>query len=390
MTQTLPTPPDTSTVTPAKTVTWATCPVTIVGAGPAGLALGYHLQRCGVPFVLLDKEAPGATWRHHYDHLALHSLKGLSQLPGLPMPAHYPSFPSKEQVHAYLAGYARHFDLPVRSSVKVERVNRVGERWQLETNVGMLTTEVLVAATGIWNQPKLPAIPGLSDFAGTVMHSRDYRRPADFAGKRVLVVGAGNSGSEIATALTSVADAVGLAVGSGVMFVPYPKTVIGSRLSSRLLRALPASVSGWVLARLRHNFAHVGLPLPNINLRYAYPVVGYETVAAAAQGALTTHRALVRVHEHEAEFEDGERMPYDTIIMATGYRPSLAFLQDALTPEQIQAVPEGLRDFQLTSAPDVFFFGYDYPETEAWFHRLPEKSAHAAKFIAERVFANTS
>ena len=360
-------------------------PVVIVGAGPAGLALAYHLQRYGVPLVILDKEAPGATWRHHYDHLALHSLKALSRLPGLPMPAHYPSFPTGEQVHSYFSGYAKHFDLPVRAGVTVERVNRVGERWRLETNQGNITTDVLVAATGIWNQPTIPAISGLNDFVGTVMHSRDYRRPEDFAGQRVLVVGAGNSGTEIATALTTTADAVGLAVGSGVMFVPYPKTVLGSRLASRLLRTLPASVSGWLLARLRKNFAHLGLPLPDINLRYAYPVVGYETAAAVARGALTTHQALTRVHQHDAEFADGERVAYDTIIMATGYRPALGFLRDVLSREDERAVPNGLLEFQLPHLPKVFFFGYDYPETEAWLHRLPEKSAKAAVLIAQQV-----
>lgn len=359
-------------------------PVAIIGAGPAGLALGYHLKHSGVPFVILDKEAPGATWRHHYDHLALHSLKALSQLPGLPMPEHYPDFPTGEQVHAYLAGYAAHFDLPVRSGTKVERVTRAGETWQLTTNQGILTTRVLVAATGIWNQPNMPAILGLEDFAGTVLHSRDYRRPEAFMGKRVLVVGAGNSGTEIATALTMTAEAVGLAVGSGVMFVPYPRTVWGSRLSSRLLRTLPASISGRVLTKLRKNFAHLGLPLPNINLRYAYPVVGYETADAVARGALTTHRALVRVHAQEAEFADGKRTAYDTIIMATGYRPALGFLREVLREDE-HAVPEGLQDYQLAGVPDVFFFGYDYPETEAWLHRLPEKSADAAGLIAERV-----
>jgi cation diffusion facilitator CzcD-associated flavoprotein CzcO len=360
-------------------------PVVIVGAGPAGLALGYHLKQSGVPFVILDRESAGATWRHHYDHLALHSLKSLSRLPGLPMPEHYPRFPTGEQVHAYLKGYAKHFDLPVRSGVSVQRVVRKGERWWLETNQGSLTTDVLVAATGIWHQPKLPAVPGLADFAGTVMHSRDYKRPEDFAGKRVLVVGAGNSGTEIATALTKTAAAVGLAVGSGVMFVPYPKTALGSRLSSRLLRVLPASVSGWLLARLRKNFAHLGLPLPNINLRYAYPVVGYETADAVSRGVLTTHRALTRVDEHEAEFADGERALYDTIIMATGYRPALSFLEEVLTPSQTHAVPSQLKDFQLTNVPDVFFFGYDYPETEAWLHRLPKKSAKAAVLITTKV-----
>lgn len=363
-------------------MTPAAVPVAIVGAGPAGLALGYHLQQASVPFVILDKEAPGATWRHHYDHLALHSLKGLSRLPGLPMPEHYPRFPTGAQVHAYFAGYAKHFDLPVRAGVKVERVARKGSSWWLETNQGSLTASVLVAATGIWHQPKIPAVPGLDDFAGTVLHSRDYKRPEDFAGKHVLVVGAGNSGTEIATALTRTAAAVGLAVGSGVMFVPYPQTVLGSRLSSRLLRMLPAAVSGWLLAKLRKNFAHVGLPLPNINLRHAYPVVGYETAEAASRGALTTHQALTRVYEHETEFADGERASYDTIIMATGYRPALSFLDEVLTLEQTQAVPSQLQDFQLPNVPDVFFFGYDYPETEAWLHRLPEKSAKAAALIA--------
>lgn len=360
-------------------------PIAIIGAGPAGLALGYHLQQAGVPFVILDKEAPGATWRHHYDHLALHSLKALSQLPGLPMPEHYPDFPTGEQVHAYLAGYAAHFDLPVRAGVTVERVTRLGREWQLETHQGTLTANVLVAATGIWNQPKMPVIAGLEHFAGTVLHSRDYRRPETFTGQRVLVVGAGNSGTEIATALTMTADAVGLAVGSGVMFVPYPRTVLGSRLSSRLLRALPASVSGALLARLRKNFAPLGLPLPDTNLRYAYPVVGYETADAVARGALTTHRALVRVLAHEVEFADGERAAYDTIIMATGYRPALGFLRDVLTTENERAVPKGLQDYQLASVPDMFFFGYDYPETEAWLHRLPEKSAKAAAFIAKQL-----
>ncbi|MEM6428446.1 MAG: NAD(P)/FAD-dependent oxidoreductase, partial [Deinococcota bacterium] len=252
----------------------ATFPIIIVGAGPAGLALGYQLKQRGLPFVIFDKYGPGATWARHYEHLSLHSLKPLSKLPGLPMPAHYPDFPTGEQVYTYLTGYAAHFELPIQKGVEVTDAHHDGEMWYLKTNQGAFQSHLLIAATGIWNAPVSPKLSRQDGFNGNILHSSDYKRPQDFTGKRVLVVGAGNSGTEIACAVAEVAEATGLAVGQrGILMVQYPKTVLGSRLTSRLLRGLPDHISSLLLRAIHHDFAELGLPLPTTNLRYAYPVV---------------------------------------------------------------------------------------------------------------------
>jgi cation diffusion facilitator CzcD-associated flavoprotein CzcO len=366
----------------------ATFPIVIVGAGPAGLALGYQLKRRGLPFVIFDKYGPGATWARHYAHLSLHSLKPLSKLPGLPMPAHYPDFPTGEQVHTYLTGYAAHFELPIQTGVEVVSAHHDGAKWYLKTTQGVFQSHLLIAATGIWNGPVLPKLPGQDSFNGTILHSQDYKRPQDFVGKRVLVVGAGNSGTEIACAVAEVAESTGLAVGKrGILMVQYPKTVLGSRLTSRLLRGLPDHISGLLLRYLHHDFADLGLPLPQHNLRYAYPVVGFDIVEAVKQGKVTTHTSLAQFEGDEVVFSDGQRAHYDTVIMATGYRPTLGFLEDVLKntyPETFATlVPSGLNNYQLAKVPNALFFGYDYPESEAWLHRLPEKSQRAANVISD-------
>jgi cation diffusion facilitator CzcD-associated flavoprotein CzcO len=204
----------------------------------------------------------------------------------------------------------------------------------------------------------------------------------------VLVVGAGNSGTEIACAVAEVAESTGLAVGKrGILMVQYPKTVLGSRLTSRLLRGLPDHISGLLLRYLHHDFADLGLPLPQHNLRYAYPVVGFDIVEAVKQGKVKTHTALAQFEGDEVVFSDGQRTHYDTVIMATGYRPALGFLEAVLKhayPETFATlVPSGLNNYQLAKVPNALFFGYNYPESEAWLHRLPEKSQRAAEVISK-------
>ncbi|MEM6431091.1 MAG: NAD(P)-binding domain-containing protein, partial [Deinococcota bacterium] len=289
-----------------------------------------------------------------------------------------------------LTGYAAHFELPIQKGVEVTDAHHDGEMWYLKTNQGAFQSHLLIAATGIWNAPVSPKLPGQDGFNGTILHSCDYTRPQDFAGKRVLVVGAGNSGTEIACAVAELAEATGLAVGQrGILMVKYPKTVLGSRLTSRLLRGLPDHISGLLLRAIHHDFAELGLPLPQHNLRYAYPVVGFDIVEAVKRGKVTTHTSLARFEGDEVIFTNGERASYDTVIMATGYQPTLGFLEDALKdiyPEPVPTlIPSALNDYQLAKVPNALFFGYDYPESEAWLHRLPEKSQRAAEVINELV-----
>ena len=189
--------------------------VIVVGAGPAGLAVAYELQRRGVPYRVLERSRIGEAWRNHYDRLHLHTLKQLSALPGLPMPHSYPRFASAAQFRTYLEAYAQQLQLDVTCGVDVERATPNADGWQIETSQGQVNGDVLVAASGIWSTPHMPQIRGMEEFGGTIIHSREYRNATPFRHKRVLVVGAGNSGSEIAVDLHENGALASIAIRDG-------------------------------------------------------------------------------------------------------------------------------------------------------------------------------
>src|ERR1700712_891136 len=171
----------------------------IVGAGPAGLACAATMRAVGLSVTILEKaDSVGAVWRRQYDRLHLHTDRGHSGLPGMPMPSDYPAYPSRAQMVAYLESYAAHFDIRPVFITEVSRVHRDGARWHAETAQGPIIAHAIVIATGFADAPYRPSWPGSETFSGRVIHSSDYRNPNSFAGKRVLVVGFGNSGGEIA------------------------------------------------------------------------------------------------------------------------------------------------------------------------------------------------
>ena len=352
--------------------------ILIVGAGPAGLATAYYLQQRGLPFRILEQEAAGATWRHHYDHLHLHSLKEVSALPGLPMPEDYPPFPSGEEVAEYLAAYAAHFDFPVERGVRVTDA-RYEDGWQLATTKGRFEGDVLVAATGIWSTPHRPHFLGEERFAGRILHSRDYKRPDPFTGQRVLVVGVGNSGSEVAVGLSRQGVKTDIAVRSGVRMVPYPSSEKGTRAISWLLRHLPEGVANRLLNLFQRDFSELGLPLPERPVIDVYPVVGFGLADEVKAGRIGVKPGLSHFSDEGVHFEGGQTESYDTVILATGYRPSLGFLEGVDTDEKGLPKLEGTRSAQN---PNLFCVGYHYPTNEAWFQALPRVAKTAAAEIA--------
>ncbi|WP_217185696.1 FAD-dependent oxidoreductase, partial [Streptomyces sp. AC495_CC817] len=180
-----------------------TTQVVVIGGGQAGLAAGYHLRRLGLDFVILDAEsAPGGAWRHAWDSLRLFSPAAYSSLPGRLMPVQQGAeYPDAAHVVSYLRDYERRYELPVRRPVRVAGVHRDGELLRVTTDAGEWRTRAVVSATGTWWRPFLPAVPGGADFRGEQLHTVEYRRPQDFAGRRVVVVGGGNSGAQIAADL---------------------------------------------------------------------------------------------------------------------------------------------------------------------------------------------
>jgi putative flavoprotein involved in K+ transport len=174
----------------------------VVGAGQAGLSAGYYLARRGLPFVILDaNERIGDNWRCRWDSLRLFTPARYDGLAGMPFPAHAHSFPTKNAMADYLESYAAKFDLPVRTGIKVDEISRQGNEYIVNAGARRFRAEHVVVAMASYQHARLPSFAGELDPAIVQLHSKDYRNPRQLRDGDVLIVGAGNSGSEIATEL---------------------------------------------------------------------------------------------------------------------------------------------------------------------------------------------
>jgi putative flavoprotein involved in K+ transport len=173
--------------------------VVVIGGGQAGLAVGYHLRRTGLSFVILDAEdGPGGAWRHAWRSLRLFSPAAWSSLPGWLLTGGETTYPSRDDVLDYLARYEARYRLPVRRPVMVRSVERAEDsRLRVVTDQGDWTARTVVSATGTWRHPYIPDYPGREAFRGVQIHSSAYETPEPFTGRRVLIVGGGNSGAQI-------------------------------------------------------------------------------------------------------------------------------------------------------------------------------------------------
>lgn len=311
----------------------------IVGAGPAGLAVGGCLRQSGLSFVILEKgDAVGPAWRRHYDRLHLHTDKAHSTLPGLRFPRGCPRYPSRAQVVEYLEEYAREFDLRPRFGQEVRRVCWQEGAWHAETADTRYRCRNLVIATGYNRRPNIPRWPGDDLFRGDVLHSSEYRSGRPFRGKRALVIGFGNSGAEIAIDLCEHGARPTVSVRSPVNVIP--RDVLGlpvlavsiplAKLPSRLADLLGAPIVRWVYAdqeRLGLSRPADG-PFTDIRKRSRIPVIDVGTIELIRNGQLRVRPGVERMTERGVVFVGGTEEPFDTVVLATGYRPAvLEFLE---------------------------------------------------------------
>jgi len=171
----------------------------VIGGSQAGLAVGYCLKQHGLPFVILDEnDRIGDAWRRRWDSLRLFTPGRYDGLPGMPFPGSPSSYPSKHETADYLEAYAREFELPVRTGVKVDRLSKGGDHFEVVCREHTLFAENVVVATGAYNNPRVPPFARELDESIVQLHSKEYRNPTQVQEGAVLVVGAGNSGAEIA------------------------------------------------------------------------------------------------------------------------------------------------------------------------------------------------
>ena len=339
----------------------------VVGAGPAGLACAAALRRSGGSVIVLEKaDRVAASWRHHYDRLHLHTHKRQSGLPGLPMPAAYPKYPSRDQLVAYLEDYAAHHRIAPRFGTTVLGVRqRAG--WMVETDAATLTAGNVIFATGIAGWPLRPAWPGMDSFPGRLIHSSDYANPKPFSRCRVLVVGLGNSGGEIAMDLCDAGNDVSLSVRSPVNVVPRDLLGIPILTLAILQRSIPYklvdALNAPILRLAIGDLEPFGLrrpakgPMTQVAEDGKIPLLDIGTVDRIRRGLITVRPGIARMSGADVHFDDGARAPFDVIIQATGYRPSLR----ALLPDHQDVLDRSGAPIvcgRPTRHPGLFFCGH--------------------------------
>lgn len=306
----------------------------VIGAGPMGLATARVLQKHGLPFTGFELHADvGGLWdianpqSTVYESAHLISSKRMTEFAEFPMRDEVAPYPRHDELRRYFADFATHFDLRrhYEFSTRVVRCVRAAEGgWDVTTeHAGAQRTRrfagVLIA-TGTLHHPYQPALPG--HFAGTLMHSAQYKSPAQLAGQRVLVIGCGNSGADIAVDAVRSAASVDLSVRRGYWFLPKflkgrPIDTLGGLI--KLPRPLKQRLDGLMVRLVVGKPSDYGLPDPDYRLYESHPVMNSLVLHHLAHGDITARRDVAAVEGRRVRFTDGAEGEYDTILQATGY-----------------------------------------------------------------------
>ena len=314
--------------------------VVIVGGGQAALAVAYYLRRTNLSYVVLDSGyAPGGAWRHTWESLRLFSPAQWSSLPGRLMPGGSSYYPTRNEALAYLTEYEHRYDVPVHRPVHVSGVSSAGERLRVHTDSdGDWLARAVVSATGTWSMPNVPNLPGQNRFTGRILHSAQYESATPFEGRRVVVVGGGNSGAQI------VADLFDRCAVTWATLAP--PTFLPDDVDGRYL-------FGEASARYRA-LTEGGAPLPPRSLG---DIVVVESVRRAREhGALVAVPMFTVFETDGVVWPGGRRTHEDVVIFATGFRPALLHLQSlgVLEPNARVAV----RGTRSTREPRLWLVGY--------------------------------
>jgi putative flavoprotein involved in K+ transport len=339
--------------------------VVVIGAGQAGLAMGYYLAGQGRRFTILERDDSIApAWRERWDSLTLFTPRRYSSLPGLPFPGEPDGYPTRDEVIAYLERYAETFELPIELNSSVRRLSQEGGRLVLELDGRTITADQVVVATGPFQTPSIPKLAEELDPGVRQAHSTGYRRPSDVPEGTVLVVGGGNTGFQIAKELSSTHKVI-LSVGSRQ--TPLPQRPAGRDLFWWLTKThiLSTTVESRLGSRLQHRDTLIGSSPRELKRRY-----GVELKPRA-----------IRASGRTVAFEDGSEVEADAVIWATGYRPEYSWIDLPIVDSSGR-----LRHRRgLTDVPGLYFLGLTWQLTRG--SALIGWVKDDAEFIAERIAA---
>ncbi|WP_238159244.1 NAD(P)/FAD-dependent oxidoreductase [Mycobacterium sp. MFM001] len=346
--------------------------VVVVGAGPAGLAVARQLDHHhGVKALVLDRAAaPAISWRRRYDNFRLNTNGFLSHLPGQRIPLNAGRWPTKEDMVRYFDHYVARQDIALRLGCEVHRIDRVGDAWQLDMSSGEIRTAAIVLATGNYSAPTIPAWPGLSGFTGEIVHSGNFINAWPYRGCDVLVVGAGNSGADIAVQLAnSGARQIWLAVRTPPHLVRRAIGPVPSDIFLELFARVPARLVDPLIGRLNrlmwNDLAAFGFGPPPLGLkatvetRGRIPTLADELIDTVRAGRVHVVAAVKAVESDRVVLVDGTSVAPQAIIAATGFRTDLDGLVGHLGVLDDCGTPRG--GFASHLGDGMFAIGYGIP-----------------------------
>jgi thioredoxin reductase len=356
--------------------------VCVIGAGSSGIAACQVLHARGIPFECFEKGSEvGGNWRYMndngmssaYQSLHINTSRKLMAYATYPMPEHYPDYPNHEQIAAYFDDYVDHFGFRehIRFNTEVVRVEPVpgatpAERWKVSLDDGTATTyEAVMVANGHHWDARWPDPPFPGEFHGRQLHAHDYKTPEGMEGRNVLVLGIGNSATDIAVEASRVAHMTFLAMRRGAYVIPKylkgrPTDELGSELTSRLPLAVQRYLYRSALKTAQGEMESYGLPTPDHKLLEAHPTISSELCARIGHGRIAVKPNIERLEGDSVRFVDGTSEPVDVIVYCTGYKISFPFLG----PDVIAAPDNRIPLYRRVVDPDhpgLYFIGLLQP-----------------------------
>lgn len=349
----------------------------IVGGGQAGLSVGYHLARRGLPFLILDAHGRvGDAWRNRWDSLRLFTPARYAGLPGMRFPARGDAFPTKQEMATYLEAYASRFDLPVRTGVRVDGLERQGSGFVLSAGEERFECENVVVAMANYQTPRVPAFADRLDPAIVQLHSYDYRNPAQLRAGNVLVVGVGNSGADIAIEVARTHKT--WLSGKEVGHVPFPiDDVFGRHVMARVMRFLGhhvLSLSTPIGRKLRPKLLFAASPLVRVKPK------------DLLDAGIARVERVTGVRDGRPVLADGRMLEVANVIWCTGYEHGFPWIRLPVFDDRGE--PRHERG-TVAEMPGLYFVGlhFLYAMTSATLFGIGRDAGHVAHAVAARARA---
>jgi putative flavoprotein involved in K+ transport len=343
----------------------------VIGGGQAGLAMGYHLSKRDLPYAIVDaNDRIGDAWRNRWDSLRLFTPNRLNGLPGLPFPGYHWGFPSKDEMADYLESYARRFDIPVETGVRVERLYRDGDLFVATAGNRRFEADNVVVAMSSWQKPRIPDFAGELDPGIVQLHVADYTYPSQLQEGSVVVVGAGNSGAEIAKELARTHD-VWLS-GPDTGSIPFrPESVLARVLMpfiGRILFHRVLSTSTPIGRRARPKMVSSGEPLLRVKPK------------DLAEAGVERVSRLTGAQDGQPQLEDGRVLDVANVVWCTGFHPGFSWIDLPVLGPQEPAHHRGI----VESEPGLYFLGLKFLHSVSseQIHGVGRDAAHLADVIA--------